>query len=306
MPTIFKSSEDKGKKTVNQAQKRLDDYKPAPEKSLPQWVLSIREVEEAVDKNLKSLQLRIQDIKETSLKIDELTKMFKAGEISENTYRIILNELSSVLSLSIEEILKTRESLELLRARVKIEWAKEKAEMDRIAKEYGSRYMVENASISRDIYYGSPMFRWQEILNRIDRALSSISFEEELSIIEKYLSIVKGGGGSEKLNNEVETIKQICQQRLSVLSEKWFSIRRDKIKRIMDLEAKASNLRDDIKEVEVRFAVGEFNRDLYDLKMSELQGYLKNMEKEISDLREYVNEIDQKIFRINELLKREE
>ncbi|MEM2479992.1 MAG: hypothetical protein QXM44_04565, partial [Candidatus Bathyarchaeia archaeon] len=109
---------------------------------------------------------------------------------------------------------------------------------------------------------------------------------------------------SEKLN-EMKLIKQICQQRLNILSEKWFSIRRDKIKKIMDLEVRASQLKDDIKEVEVRFAVGEFNRNLYDLKMGELQGALRNLEKEIASLRDYISEIDQRIFRITELLKEE-
>ncbi|MEM2028613.1 MAG: hypothetical protein QW341_03020 [Candidatus Bathyarchaeia archaeon] len=296
MLNIFKKTKDK--KTVNRAQKRLDEYKPAPEKNLPQWALSLREVEEEADKNLRTLQLRIRDIKETSLKIDELTKMFKAGEISENTYKILLSELSACLSLSIEEILKTRENLELLRARAKLEWAKEKIETERITTEYLSR------EYAREIYYNLPVFRWQEILSRIDSALSSLSFEEELSIIERYLSITRERDLSEKLN-EMKLIKQICQQRLNILSEKWFSIRRDKIKKIMDLEARASQLRDDIKEVEVRFAVGEFNRNLYDLKMGELQGALRNLEKEITGLRDYINEIDQRIFRITELLKEE-
>ncbi|MEM2669415.1 MAG: hypothetical protein QW188_05175, partial [Candidatus Bathyarchaeia archaeon] len=274
MLNIFKKSKDK--KTVNRAQKRLDEYNSAPEKNLPQWALSLREVEEEVDKNLKTLQLRIQDIKETSLKIDELTKMFKAGEILENTYKILLSELSAGLSLSIEEILKTRENLELLRARAKLEWAREKIETERITTEYLSREYV-----SRELYHSLPVFRWQEILSRIDSALSSLSFEEELSIIERYLSITRERDLSEKLN-EIKLIKQICQQRLNILSEKWFSIRRDKIKKIMDLEVRASQLKDDIKEVEVRFAVGEFNRNLYDLKMGELQGALRNLEKEIA------------------------
>ena len=71
----------------------------------------------------------------------------------------------------------------------------------------------------------------------------------------------------------------------------------------MDLESKASQLKDEIKEVEVRFAVGEFSRSVYEWKMSELQGSLKKIEKEISEIRNYVNEIDLKIFKISELLK---
>ncbi|MEM1515233.1 MAG: hypothetical protein QXH24_04195 [Candidatus Bathyarchaeia archaeon] len=53
-------------------------------------------------------------------------------------------------------------------------------------------------------------------------------------------------------------------------------MRGDKIRKITDLEREASRLKDKIEEIEVRFAVGEFNRNLYELKMSELQGSLKN------------------------------
>jgi chromosome segregation ATPase len=306
------------KKRVNQAQRRLDDYKPPPEKSLPPWIASLREVESEVESNIKALQLSIKNVKDVSLKLEELTKMLKNGEISESIYRILLDELSGGLSSLVDEIFKVRENLELLRARAKVEWAKEKIGIEDLLKRSPSPYALSayeksvsgkqgsqqfaNDPLLREFYPSLPINRWQEIINRIDNALSSLTFEEELSIIEKYLSIVKGGYHSEELKGN-EVAKRICQQRLNVLSEKWFSIRRDKIKRIMDLEMEASRLRDEIKEVEVRFMVGEYDKNTYELRMSKLQGSLRNIEKEISEIRNYINDIDQKIFRINELLR---
>ncbi|MEM1507089.1 MAG: hypothetical protein QXU02_03450 [Candidatus Bathyarchaeia archaeon] len=294
---IFRKSKERkgGKKAVNRAQRRLDEYKPAPEESSPPWVASFREVENEVDNNVKSLHLHIKNIKETSLKIEELTKIFKAGEIPENVYNILLVELSSNLSSLIGEMLRIRENLELLRARAKLEWAKEKIDMGSI---------FESQSFSKDYYYyrGLPVIKWQDVISKIDSALSSLSFEEELSIIEKYLSIIRDKSSSGGLK-ETEDIKQICQQRLSVFSEKWVSIRHEKVRKIIDLEARASQLRDSIKEIEVRFAVGEFDKNLYEMKIGQLQGALKSVEKEISDLRNYISEIDQKIFKITELLR---
>lgn len=290
-----KPKERKGeKKAVNRAQRRLDEYKPAPEESSPPWVASLREVENEVDNNVKSLQIHIKNIKETSLKIEELTKIFKAGEIPENVYNILLIELSGNLSSLIGEMLRIRENLELLRARAKLEWVKEKIDMGGI---------FESQSFSKDYYYYRlPVIKWQDVISKIDSALSSLSFEEELSIIEKYLSIIRDKSSSGGLK-ETEDIKQICQQRLNVFSEKWVSIRHEKVRKIIDLEARASQLRDSIKEVEVRFAVGEFDKNLYEMKIGQLQGALKSVEKEISDLRNYISEIDQKIFKITELLR---
>ena len=36
----------------------------------------------------------------------------------------------------------------------------------------------------------------------------------------------------------------ICRQRLSIISDKWASIRRDNVRRIMDLELQVSQIRD--------------------------------------------------------------
>jgi len=314
----FWKSKDGTKKKIDQRQKRLDDYKLPPEKSLPPWITSLKEVEGEVDNNIKALQSRIRDVKEVSLKLEELTKMLRSGEISEDIYGILLSELGGVLSSSVEEIFRIRGNLELLRAKARIEWAKEKVGMEDLLRRGSSTYVLSayersviggrgsQRSISdpllREFYSKLPMNRWQEIISRIDSALSSLTFEEELSIIERYLLVAKGGSRPKELK-ENDVAKQVCQQRLNALSEKWLSMRRDKIKRIMDLEVEASQLRDEIKEVEVRFMVGEYNRNIYELKMSKLQGSLRNIEKEISEIRNYINDIDQKIFRINELLK---
>ncbi|MBS7635013.1 CdvA-like protein, partial [Candidatus Bathyarchaeota archaeon] len=224
----------------------------------------------------------------------------KSGEISENIYKLLLDELSGNLSLSVEQIFKARETLEILRAKAKIEWAREKIGIRQIEERIDeiSRNIFREDLYYREVY--SPIHRWQEIVNRIDEALSSLTFEEELSLIERYLSIVRERASPSK---EIEEAKMICQQRLSALSDKWASMRRDKIGKIMDLELQASQIRDDIKEVEVRFAVGEIDRNIYESKISVLQSSLRKMEKEISEIRNYIDDIDLKIFRSSELLR---
>ena len=290
------------KEKAKNSQKQLENFQSSMEKRISSWNLSIRQIENEVNNYLKDFQSYIKDVKDASLRLEELTKMLKSGEISEHIYNLILDELSNYFSSLIEEIFRIRENLELLRARAKIEWVKEKIGIEKLEKE---SYLLKNKFymddyMRKEVY--SPMYRWQEIINRIDNALSSLTFEEELSIIERYLLIVKEKMSRAK-SEKMEKAKRICKQRLDVLSEKWSSTRRSKIEQIMDLESKASQLKDEIKEVEVRFAVGEFGRSIYEWKMSELRGSLKKIEKEISEIRNYVNEIDLKIFKISELLK---
>lgn len=288
------------KRHLDVAQKRLENFHAPPKEEQPSLRFpSIKQIENEVNEQLRVFQSHIKDIKYSSLRLEELIKMFKSGEISENAYKLLMDELSSSLSLSIEKIFKVRENLEILRARAKIEWAKEKLDLGVREQEEGGRVLSEEQYYRREVY--SPLYKWQEIINKIDDALSSLKFEDELSIIERYLLITR-----ERRNvktKEVEEAIEICRQRLNVLSEKWAAVRRDKIGQVMNLELKASQIRDEIKEVEVRFAVGELSRSIYESRMSVLQGSLRKVEKEVSEIRGYIDEIDLKIFRISELLR---
>jgi len=288
------------RKFSNYSQRQLEDFQSrVQENQPPAWSSSTRQIENEVNAQLKVFQSYVRDIKEASLRLEELSKMLKSGEISENIYKLLLDELSSNLSLSVEQIFKIREVLEVLKAKAKIEWAREKIKIKQFEEQISeSRNIFREDSLVREVY--SPIYRWQEIINRIDEALSSLTFEEELSLIERYLSIVKERASPSK---EIEEAKTICQQRLSALSEKWSSMRREKIGRIMDLELQASQIRDNIKEVEVRFAVGEMDRNIYESKISALQSSLRKIEREISEIRNYIDEIDLKIFRSSELLR---
>ncbi|MEM2431740.1 MAG: hypothetical protein QXO15_01615 [Nitrososphaerota archaeon] len=297
---LFRKSkvEESRQKKVDKAQRRLEDFKSSQnEKQAPAWILAIKKIESEVNEKIRVFNSNIKNIKAFSLRLEELVKMLNSGEISQNIYDLLLEELSNDLSLLIEETFLIRESLEVLKARAKIEWIRE-----RIGMGY-SEQEVERVPWVRSEEVYSPIYKWKEIVDKIDGALSSLTFEEEISLIERYLSTIKKWGmPASKLKN-FEEVKKILQQRLTILTEKWSSIRKDKIGKIMDLEMKASQIKDEIKEVEVRYAIGEIDRSRCDLMLSKLQGSLRRIEKDLYDIRSYVDDIDLKIFRIMELLR---
>ena len=295
------------KRSKSKRQKRISDYiegslknfdRSPQEKEMPIWSSSLRQIENEVNSQIRSFQTYLSEIKDTSLRLEELNKMLESGEISKNVYGLLLNELGSVLSSSIKEIFKIRERLEVLRARAKIEWAKEKIGLGIVSS--------EEKHVER-MYLNEPYIllnRWKEIVGKIDEALSSLTFEDELSIIERYLLIIRSGINSIR-SKGVEEAKEICRRRLEALSNEWTSRRRNKVAEMVDLEMKASQIKDEIKEVEVRFVVGEFGQSIYETKIGLLRGSLRKIEREISRIRNYIDEIDLKIFRANELLKEE-
>lgn len=284
---------------------------------------SLKNLENEVDKYLKDFQSYVKNVKETSLGLEELTKLVKSGEISENAYRLLMDELGNQLSASIEEIFKLRETLELARGRAKLEWAKEKVgapgllvgstssmepwedrDLRRIraySDTIQSDYSVDSKSDSK-IYFVN-LQRWETLISKIDSVLSSLPIEDEAAIIEQYLSIIREKVSLGERSAEIEKGLAVCRQRLNSISEKWASMRRVKIEKIMNLELEASKIKDEIKELEVRFSVGEITQQLFENKMSFLQANLKKVENDVNDVRRFIDDMDMKIFRCSELLR---
>jgi len=315
---IFGRSKAKDKKD-KYAQTKLANFKKPEQEKQPEWLSSTGQLEGKVNEKLKDFQSTIKTIRENLVVgLDELTKMFKSGEIPENIYDALLEEISSNLTQSIEKVFMLREELEMLKAEAKIGLAREKIKLRESGLPENIDEIIKKGQVPRQVsadYSIAPYWReylkWREIIGNIDKALLSLNFEEEISLIEQYLSIMKnintkdGGKVSPERLKEIKEVKRICQQRLSLLSEKWSSIRRDKINQILDLEVKSSQIKDEMKEVEARFALGEIDRYAYDRKIGALRGSLRKIEKEVEDLRNYIDGIDLKVFRITELLSGE-
>lgn len=264
---------------------------------------SVGLIESHVEGNLRTFKTCVNEITETSLRLEELTKIFGSGEISESAYNLIVNELGSQLSTSVEEIFRSREILELARARAKLEWAREKIGVKEFESEDVHSILQYDNYVKGHLDLITPVSRWEEIISRIDEALSSLTIEQEASIIERYLSFAKEKFSAEAESEETKRVKAVCQNRLDSISEGWASTRRDKIGQAGNLELKASQIRDDIKEVEIRFAVGELDQRTFEYKMSALQASLKRVTKEISEIRDYIDDMDMKIFRCSELAR---
>lgn len=290
-------------RVVDPYQKQLDVFQASSQerKSSSSLRVSVKQIEDDVEEDLRDLQSYIEDVKVVSLQLEELRKMLRSGEVSESTCVLIREELGGQLSMSLEEIFRLREGLELARAKAKLEWAREKMELREFERLRNSATITGDTYMERKLY--SPVRRWEEIVSKIDAALSSMPIEEETSIIEQYLSLIKEGLSVKSGSEKVIRSEALCRQRLNSISDKWASTRRIKIEQVMNLEIKSSQIKEEIEELKVRFAVGEIDQSAYEYRMSDLQGRLKKAEKEISDIRNHMDEIDMRIFRCSELLR---
>jgi hypothetical protein len=285
--------------------------------------VSAKQLEGDVDGYLKDFQSFVDEVKETSLGLEELSKLVKSGDISEAAYKLIVNDLGAHLAISIEDIFRIRAALELTRAKAKLEWAKEKVSSptpqpvskprseskEQVDLQYirgysdvvQSDYFSDEAS--RMTIYQMGLARWEGIISKIDSVLGSLPIEDEAAIIEQYLSIIREKLSLGSKSADVERGMSVCKLRLDSISERWAMIRRSQIEKIMDLELEVSHLNDEIKELEVRYSVGEILQQAYESRMSTLQTNLKKAEKNIAEVRTLIDDMDMKIFRCSELTR---
>ena len=183
-------SQQKGR-VLNGYQKQIDMFQVRNEQerrpSIPE--VSFKQVEREAYDSVKHFQSLIKHLKQTNSSLEELRKMFKSGEITENAYKLIMSELTQDLSFSIESIFKLRDYLEVIKARAKLELIKEKGELKSVQPE--QQGMIRSSQYIYQASYSSEISRWDEVISKIEAALSSMAIEEEISIIENYLYLIK-------------------------------------------------------------------------------------------------------------------
>lgn len=293
---LFKKRSSRKKRASDPFQRQLEfEVTPQKKSRFPPETTSFKQMEEMVKEDLKIFQTYMKEAREASLKLKELESMFRSEEITENAYEAIAAELGERMTSSLEEIFKLKESLELARTRAKLERAREKSEME-------SMGIIEE-QVHGGPYVYSPTSRWEKLISDIDEALSSLTIDEEISFLERYLSLTKGGNPSKERLAAIERGRELCRKRLESIRGTWSSTRREKIEQMMRLEREASQLKEQIREIEVRFAIGYYDEGAFEVRMSDLKANLQKVEREISKLRDYIDEMDRKVFRCSELLE---
>ena len=295
---LFKSKKRSSRNRVSDPfQKQLEFHVTSQKKRrFPSEAFSFKQMEDTVKEDLEIFQTHMKEVREASLELEELENMLRSGEITKNTYDVIRAELGERMASSLEEIFKLKESLELAKAKAKLEWMKKKAEMR------SAGIMEEH--VHTEQYGYSPASRWEKLISSIDEALSSLTMDEEISFLEQYLSMTKEGNPSKERLEAIERARELCRKRLESIRENWNSTRREKIEKMIRLEHEASQLKEQIRETEVRFAIGYYDENAFEARMSDLKATLQRVEREISKIREYVDEMDRKVFRCSELLEK--
>ncbi|MEM2129565.1 MAG: DUF362 domain-containing protein [Candidatus Bathyarchaeia archaeon] len=282
--------------------------------------ISSKHLEEEIKDKTSKFKHHLRQIEETLIRLEEASKLLNSREISHNIYEVLTADLAKQLISSVETLVNMREDLELIRSRAMIEKSKniETKDMTSTISNSPSTQEIEDLRYVRgykDIVesqlwssagqpvYSSTFDKWTALISQIDSALSSLPIDKELKIIEKFLLLTKDNATYETDSERAEKTIFSCKQRLKALSEKWDSIRRTKIEQLANLENEAEIIKDQIKELETRFFVGEISQQIFEYENNKLQSKIKNVENQISEIKSSLNEMDTVIFRSADLLK---
>jgi len=291
----LKRKKSKRKRPYDPFQRRLDFGDVPKSKSFPPKTNSFKQMKNRVKEDLEFFRMYMKEVRNASLKMEELERMVRSGEVAKSTYDMIAAELGEIMTSSLESLFKLKEDLEMMRVRAKLEWVREKAEI-------GEARMIDKKAVGEQHVYSS-VSRWEGLISDIDKALSSLTIDEEISFLERYLSLTQGGNPSKERSEAIERGRELCGKRLEAIRKTWSSIRREKIEQLMRLEHESSQLKEKIREAEVRFEIGYYDENAFEAIISGLKADLQKAERQISDIRDYVDEMDRKVFRCLEILE---
>ncbi|MEM3104342.1 MAG: hypothetical protein QXD69_02420, partial [Candidatus Bathyarchaeia archaeon] len=194
------------------------------------------------------------------IKLEKLNQLISSGQVSSQTAESIRKDYISQLIGLLDKFFKLRSELEDLRVRCIVEM--ERARVN--ASATGSSEIVS---------------RLEELTIRIDDALESLDMDARLFIASQYIQHLKSPDVDQSTLKE----KKLAYRRfVDSIIESWLVDKADLESELSDLERDANNLREQLKELWVRFMVGEYDRGEYDAKRVRLEEELSSMNSRIT------------------------
>ncbi|MEM1570453.1 MAG: hypothetical protein QXU47_03205 [Candidatus Bathyarchaeia archaeon] len=241
-------------------------------------------ISEIVSTTIREFNETSNMLRDMRIKLEKLNQLISSGQVSSQTAESIRKDYISQLIGLLDKFFKLRSELEDLRVRCIVEM--ERARVN--ASATGSSEIVS---------------RLEELTIRIDDALESLDMDARLFIASQYIQHLKSPDVDQSTLKE----KKLAYRRfVDSIIESWLVDKADLESELSDLERDANNLREQLKELWVRFMVGEYDRGEYDAKRVRLEEELSSMNSRITELRSRLDAIDERIIELTSVIGAEE
>jgi len=242
-------------------------------------------VEEArsVLRQLSDLQYELRDYERRR---SEILRMYSTGQVSKEVFDNLMGELRQKMYPLVRKYFELKAKLRELESQLRLVVTRLSVEAK------ASESSVYRASFERDQRVRQALSRVGSALEDVQRELKSADVERELRMLDVLLDALP--------REEMD----LWRQALSEVVEAWSRTRFSYASRAEEIERRIENLNDALRELEVRFAVGEFERGEYEVRRSAIEREIGELQAQLEALQEKLEDLDLIAARCRELLSR--
>ncbi|MEM0460388.1 MAG: hypothetical protein QXP94_04805 [Thermofilaceae archaeon] len=216
----------------------------------------------------------------------EVLRMYSTGQVSREVFENLMGELKQKMLPLVKRYFELKWRLRELESQLRLVVTKLSVEAR------ASESSPYRASFERDQRLRATLSRVGSTLEDVQQTLRNVDAERELRMLDVLLDVLP--------REEVEAWRQA----ISEVLEGWSRTRFSYASRIEELERKLESLRDALRELEIRFAVGEYERGEYELRRSAAEREAGEVQAQLEELQERLEDLDLIAARCREFLAR--
>jgi len=234
-------------------------------------------------RQLSDLQYELRDYERRR---SEILRMYSTGQISQEVFDNLMGELRQKMLPLVRRYFELKAKLRELEAQLRLVVTRLSVEAR------ASESSVYRASFERDQRVRQALSRIGGALEDVQNALKSADVERELRMLDVLLDVLP--------REEAEAWRQA----ISEVVDGWAKTRFSYAGRVEELERRIESLNVALRELEVRFAVGELDRGEYEARRSSLEREIGELQAQLEDLQEKLEDLDLIAARCREFLSR--
>lgn len=257
----------------------------------------VYKVVEEADRILNLLRRNAKLVKDTVEILERVDLMLRTGEIDSRTHKSLVEDYEQELIRGLIELTRLRREAKNIRAKLRGLATKIRLGLER-ASEYHSAVSATIKFTTRDVMVsleGELLRAINSRMQSLEDTINDINIESEVYALVRVL-------GKISINELGERVNEGLKEYLNDLSDKWALLKSEYMERISTLEEKISDVEMSLKENDVRFVIGEYDKITYEENRIKLERKLNSLRSEIEEIREKIDLIDARILKCFELL----
>lgn len=223
----------------------------------------------------------VGEIEEMIERLQTLARLVRSGEISKETAEPLKDEYMRGLLGHAERFFTLEDGIEGDRAKIKLELDRGRKDMDK----FGGNY---NAERVRNL---------EGRLDVIENAFRSVNLQVELMTVKYYLMFLSSAKSRGEMTvEEFDKQRDVYRRFLDSVAERWAYQKNELGKQSSGLEPEQESISSQLKELQVRYLVGEILQGDFNAKKVQLEERLQSIDASIEKVRRYIDGVDSRVI----------